>query len=95
MRKDGKFLGSDGSIPEGQGLVMAHLNECHELLEMARFPPAYVHFLFLTCALQLKETMEDRADEEDEYTDGGDAVSASREHAEVSGSEDNDVEDSR
>lgn len=37
MRKDGKFLGSDGSIPEGQGLVMAHLNECHELLEMVRF----------------------------------------------------------
>ena len=37
-------------------------------------------------------------DPEDEYTDGGDggdAVSASREHAEVSGSEDNDVEDSR
>ena len=35
MRKDGKFIGHDGSIPEGQGIVMAHLNECHELLEMA------------------------------------------------------------
>jgi hypothetical protein len=34
MRKDGKFIGADGSIPEGQGIVMAHLNECHELLEM-------------------------------------------------------------
>jgi hypothetical protein len=34
MRKDGKFVGVDGSIPEGQGIVMAHLNECHELLEM-------------------------------------------------------------
>ena len=34
-------------------------------------------------------------DPEDEYTDGGDAVSATRENAEVSGSEDNDVEDSR
>ena len=34
MRKDGKFIGVDGSIPEGQGIVMAHLNECHELLEM-------------------------------------------------------------
>lgn len=56
------------------------------------FSLAYVHFLFLICALQLKETMEDP---EDEYTDGGDAVSTSREHAEVSGSEDNDVEDSR
>lgn len=35
MRKDGKFIGVDGTIPEGQGIVMAHLNECHELLEMA------------------------------------------------------------
>lgn len=95
MRKDGKFLGSDGSIPEGQGLVMAHLNECHELLEMVHFPLTDVHFLFLICPLQLKETMEDRGDEEDEYTDGGDAVSASREDAEVSGPEDYDVEDSR
>ncbi|KAK7679423.1 hypothetical protein QCA50_017477 [Cerrena zonata] len=36
MRKDGKFIGHDGSIPEGQGIVMAHLNECHELLEMLK-----------------------------------------------------------
>jgi hypothetical protein len=36
MRKDGRFIGVDGSIPEGQGIVMAHLNECHELLEMVR-----------------------------------------------------------
>jgi hypothetical protein len=34
MRKDGKFVGADGSIPEGQAIVMAHLNECHELIEM-------------------------------------------------------------
>lgn len=34
MRKDGKFIGVDGTIPEGQGIVMAHLSECHELLEM-------------------------------------------------------------
>ena len=34
MRKEGKFVGVDGTIPEGQGIVMAHLNECHELLEM-------------------------------------------------------------
>jgi hypothetical protein len=34
MRRDGKFVGVDGTIPEGQGIVMAHLNECHELLEM-------------------------------------------------------------
>ena len=37
MRKDGKFIGVDGTIPEGQGIVMAHLNECHELVEMVRF----------------------------------------------------------
>ncbi|KAG6381499.1 hypothetical protein JVT61DRAFT_81 [Boletus reticuloceps] len=36
MRKDGKFVGHDGSVPEGQGIVMAHLNECHELLEMLK-----------------------------------------------------------
>ncbi|KAG8900947.1 hypothetical protein FRC01_009989 [Tulasnella sp. 417] len=37
MRKDGKFIsGEDGSIPEGQGILMAHLNECHELLEMLK-----------------------------------------------------------
>ncbi|KAH9935913.1 uncharacterized protein BXZ73DRAFT_45394 [Epithele typhae] len=36
MRKEGKFVGIDGSIPEGQGIVMAHLNECHELLEMLK-----------------------------------------------------------
>lgn len=34
MRKDGKFVRPDGSIPEGQGIVMAHLSECHELVEM-------------------------------------------------------------
>ena len=37
MRKDGKFVGIDGTIPEGQGILMAHLNECHELLEMVRY----------------------------------------------------------
>ncbi|THH04533.1 hypothetical protein EW145_g5450 [Phellinidium pouzarii] len=36
MRKDGKFVGADGSMPEGQGVVMAHLNECHELVEMLK-----------------------------------------------------------
>ncbi|KAK0489104.1 hypothetical protein IW261DRAFT_1443208 [Armillaria novae-zelandiae] len=35
-RKDGKFIGIDGTIPEGQGIVMAHLNECHELIEMLK-----------------------------------------------------------
>jgi len=36
MRRDGKFIGVDGNVPEGQGIVMAHLNECHELLEMLK-----------------------------------------------------------
>jgi len=36
MRKDGKFIGIEGNVPEGQGIVMAHLNECHELLEMLK-----------------------------------------------------------
>ncbi|KAF8075039.1 hypothetical protein FPV67DRAFT_1727433 [Lyophyllum atratum] len=36
MRQDGKFIGVDGSIPEGQGILMAHLNECHELVEMLK-----------------------------------------------------------
>ncbi|KAF8518013.1 hypothetical protein BU17DRAFT_76289 [Hysterangium stoloniferum] len=36
LQKDGKFIGSDGSIPEGQGVVIAHLNECHELVGMLK-----------------------------------------------------------
>lgn len=36
LRVDGRFHGADGTIPEGQGIVMAHLNECHELLEMLK-----------------------------------------------------------
>jgi len=36
LRKDGKFISADGTIPEGQGIVMAHLNECHELVEMLK-----------------------------------------------------------
>ncbi|CAG8451163.1 813_t:CDS:2 [Cetraspora pellucida] len=32
LRTDGKFLDTDGSIPEGQGIVMALLNECYDIL---------------------------------------------------------------
>jgi hypothetical protein len=32
MRIDGKFLDEDGTIPEGQGTVMALLNECYDIL---------------------------------------------------------------
>lgn len=35
-RKDGKFMAVDGTVPEGQGIIMAHLNECHELIEMLK-----------------------------------------------------------
>lgn len=34
MRKDGRFIGTDGTIPEGQGIIHANLNECHDLVEM-------------------------------------------------------------
>jgi hypothetical protein len=53
MRKDGKFVGVDGTIPEGQGIVMAHLNECHELLEMVR--QFYNNFLVQSLKLIIAE----------------------------------------
>lgn len=55
LRKDGKFVGADGTMPEGQGIVMAHLNECHELLEMLKE--------------QLNEPEEDDDEDEDEDED--------------------------
>ncbi|KDQ61670.1 hypothetical protein JAAARDRAFT_66748 [Jaapia argillacea MUCL 33604] len=58
LRKDGKFVGVDGTIPEGQGIVMAHLNECHELLEM------------LKESMDEGDETEDYAEEEDEPGDG-------------------------
>ena len=78
LRKDGRFIGSDGSIPEGQGVINANLSECHELVEMVRLyymstflPSSLSSFLFLF--KQLKESMDDGVtededeDEEDEY----------------------------
>ena len=41
MRKDGRFIGVDGTIPEGQGIINANLSECHELVEMAS--PIYIY----------------------------------------------------
>ena len=38
MQKEGKFIGNDGGIPEGQAIVQAHLSECHELVEMVCLP---------------------------------------------------------
>ena len=74
LRKDGKFIGIDGSIPEGQGIVMAHLNECHELLEMVRSLPGFFLTLRGMCRttfyLQLKQSMDN--DEEEELTEDDD-----------------------
>lgn len=36
LRKDGKFHADDGSIPEGQAILVAQLSEAHELLEMLK-----------------------------------------------------------
>jgi hypothetical protein len=51
LRKDGKFVGSDGSIPEGQGIVMAHLSECHELVEMVRMSTLFLPLFMLKSRL--------------------------------------------
>jgi len=34
LRKEGKFEGRDGSIPEGQAILNALLSEAHEIIEM-------------------------------------------------------------
>ena len=43
LQVDGEFLGADGTMMEGRGIVMAHLNECHELVKMvfssSQLPP--------------------------------------------------------
>jgi hypothetical protein len=36
LRVDGKFLGKDGSVPEGQAILNANLSECHEIMGMLR-----------------------------------------------------------
>lgn len=36
LQKEGKFYDQEGSIPEGQGLLVHILEECHELLETLR-----------------------------------------------------------
>lgn len=62
MRKEGRFVSVDGTVPEGQGIVMANLNECHELVEM------------LKESMDEGETEDD--DDEDDYDyDGSDADS--------------------
>ncbi|KAJ8094396.1 hypothetical protein PM082_010830 [Marasmius tenuissimus] len=65
-RKDGKFVGSDGSIPEGQGIISAHLNECHELIEM------------LKEAMDEGEFDDDDEEYEEEEEDDDETVSESR-----------------
>lgn len=70
MRKDGKFVGVGGNIPEGQGIVMAHLNECHELLEMVRCV-VLLNRVAINHVNQLKESMYENEDEQD-YEDDED-----------------------
>ena len=36
MRVDGVFRGKDGSIPEGQAILNAHLAEAHEIVQVRR-----------------------------------------------------------
>jgi hypothetical protein len=36
LRVDGKFIGRDGSIPEGQAILNAHLAESHEIVEVRK-----------------------------------------------------------
>ncbi|KAH8923267.1 hypothetical protein BT69DRAFT_1242315 [Atractiella rhizophila] len=36
LRVDGKFLGRDGSVPEGQAILTAELGECYEIISMLR-----------------------------------------------------------
>lgn len=68
MRKDGKFVGADGTIPEGQAIVIAHLNECHELVEEVQSMQLSYNDLRKLTQTQLKETMDDpEAEEEEEY----------------------------
>jgi hypothetical protein len=71
MRQDGRFVGSDGSIPEGQGIIMAHLNECHELVEMV-LPGVLVILSVSSCSTpypQLKESMNEEETEEETELD--------------------------
>jgi len=68
MRKDGRFVGADGNIPEGQAIVLAHLNECHQLLEM------------LKEAMDEGETEEDYDEDlDDEDEEGGSRIDGDEE----------------
>ncbi|KAF9462920.1 hypothetical protein BDZ94DRAFT_1298219 [Collybia nuda] len=60
MRQDGKFVGVDGTIPEGQGILMAHLNECHELVEMLKE--------------SMEEDEEEEEDESESYDEGEEII---------------------
>jgi len=66
MRKDGRFIGVDGSIPEGQGIINANLSECHELVEM------------LKESMDEAEDEEEEEEEEDDYE--YDSTSGSEHH---------------
>jgi len=62
LRKDGRFIGSDGSIPEGQGVINANLSECHELVEM------------LKASMDEGETEDDDEEYDDDISDSGSSL---------------------
>ena len=70
LRKDGRFIGTDGTIPEGQGIIHANLNECHDLVEMVCVSTRLESYMWLSVSsVQLKQSMdeEETADEDDDY----------------------------
>lgn len=71
LRRDGRFVGVDGTIPEGQGIIMAHLNECHELVEMVRSLTIILFYTTTThpVCLQLKESMNEEETEDEPETE--------------------------
>ncbi|KAJ9109927.1 hypothetical protein QFC19_001908 [Naganishia cerealis] len=68
---DGKFLSEDGSIPEGQAILVAQLSEAHEILEMLKESMG-------------DEEEDDDDDEEDEDEDEEEEESDEEEHETIS-----------
>ncbi|KAF9054443.1 hypothetical protein BJ165DRAFT_1382078 [Panaeolus papilionaceus] len=62
LRKDGRFVGVDGTIPEGQGIINANLSECHELIEMLKESMDEAE-----TEIEDDEDIEDESSSEDDY----------------------------
>jgi hypothetical protein len=70
LRKDGKFLSEDGSIPEGQAILVAQLSEAHEILEMLKESMGDED--------EDEDEDDDEEDEEEEESEGENAIEPSR-----------------